>query len=272
MKGVMKEGNEIQFISSVNGYGVTSLIKKLIPNEFILFSHDADTKESGQQEREKEWTGGTESYSLIEKNGVTTLIVKTDVPQEQEEIFNIRFPRALERIKTLAEKMQKETVKDFDYQTLHQALQSLIRDEPDALANLSNSAALLYHGMDEINWAGFYLLRENELVLGPFQGKLACTRIALGRGVCGTAAENREAIVVQDVHEFPGHIACDEASASEIVIPIISDGRLIGVLDVDSPVKGRFSETDRQYLQGFVDILSAHIRWQDLIQSGSQRG
>lgn len=157
------------------------------------------------------------------------------------------------------------TVKDFDYQTLHQALQSLIRDETDALANLSNSAALLYYGMDEINWAGFYLLRENELVLGPFQGKLACTRIALGRGVCGTAAQNREAIVVRDVHEYPGHIACDEASSSEIVIPIISDGRLIGVLDVDSPVKGRFSETDRQYLQGFVDILSAHIRWEDLI-------
>lgn len=107
MKGVMKEGNEIQFISSVSGYGVTSLIKKLNPNEFVLFTHGADTKESGQQEREKEWTGGTESYSLTEKNGVTTLIVKTDVPQEQEETFNIRFPRALERIKILAEKTQK---------------------------------------------------------------------------------------------------------------------------------------------------------------------
>lgn len=106
MKGVMKAGNEIQFISSVNGYGVTSLIEKLNPNEFVLLRFSADTKESGQQEREKEWTGGTESYSLTEKNGVTTLIVKTDVPQEQEETFNIRVPRALERIKTLAEKMQ----------------------------------------------------------------------------------------------------------------------------------------------------------------------
>ena len=106
MKGVMKEGNEIQFISSVNGYGVTSLIEKLNPNKFVLFRHGSDTKESGLQEREKEWTGGTESYSLTEKNGVTTLIVKFDVPQEQEETFNIRFPRALERIKTLAEKMQ----------------------------------------------------------------------------------------------------------------------------------------------------------------------
>ena len=106
MKGIMKKGNEIQFISSVNGYGVTSLIEKLNPNEYVLFRHAADTKESGQQEREKEWTGGTESYCLAEKNGVTELIVKTDVPQEQEETLNIRFPKALERIKTLTEKMQ----------------------------------------------------------------------------------------------------------------------------------------------------------------------
>ncbi len=106
MKGVMEEGNEIQFISSVNGYGVTSLIEKLNPNEYALFRHSADTKESGQQDREKEWTGGTESYFLTERNGVTTLIFKTDVPLELEEILNIRFPRALDRIKTLTEKMQ----------------------------------------------------------------------------------------------------------------------------------------------------------------------
>ncbi|MFZ2942384.1 MAG: hypothetical protein WA088_02255 [Latilactobacillus curvatus] len=104
MKGIMTEGNEIQFLSSLNGYGVTSLIAKLSPNEYVLFRHNADTKESGQQEREKEWTGGTESYSLSEKKGVTTLIVKIDVPQEQEETFRIRIPEALERIKTLAEK------------------------------------------------------------------------------------------------------------------------------------------------------------------------
>jgi hypothetical protein len=107
MKGVMKEGNEIQFISSVSGYGVTDMIEKLNPNEFVLFRHNVDTKESGQQEREKEWAGGAESYSLTEENKVTTLTVKTDIPQEQEETFNIRFPKALERIKTLAEKMQK---------------------------------------------------------------------------------------------------------------------------------------------------------------------
>ena len=104
MKGIMKEGNEIQFLSSVNGYGVTSLLATLDPNEYVLFRHNADTKESGHQEREKEWTGGTESYSLSEKNGVTTLIVKIEVPQEQEETFRVRLPEALECIKTLAEK------------------------------------------------------------------------------------------------------------------------------------------------------------------------
>ena len=104
MKGTMKEGNEIQYISSVNGYGVTSVIEKLIPNEFVLIRHSADTIESGEKERKKEWTGGKESYSLIEKNGVTTLIVKTDLPEEQEETFNIRLPKALERVKILAEK------------------------------------------------------------------------------------------------------------------------------------------------------------------------
>ena len=104
MKGVMREGNEIQYISSVNGYGVTSLIEKLNPHEFVLFRHSADTKESGQQEREKEWTGGTESYTLTEKDGITALLIKTDVPEELEELFNIRLPGALDRIKALAEK------------------------------------------------------------------------------------------------------------------------------------------------------------------------
>ncbi len=158
------------------------------------------------------------------------------------------------------------TAKDEDYQTLCQALQALIQDETDALANLANSAALLFQIMEEINWAGFYLFKENQLILGPFQGKPACVRIALGKGVCGTAAQNGESIVVQDVHQFPGHIACDEASASEIVIPILKDDKLIGVLDVDSPVKARFNEMDRQGLQGYVDILSANIHWEDLFR------
>jgi GAF domain-containing protein len=158
------------------------------------------------------------------------------------------------------------TAKDEDYQTLCQALQGLIQDETDALANLANSAALLFQIMEEINWAGFYLFKENQLILGPFQGKPACVRIALGKGVCGTAAQNGESLVVQDVHQFPGHIACDEASASEIVIPILKDDKLIGVLDVDSPVKARFDEMDRQGLQGYVDILSANIYWEDLFR------
>lgn len=157
------------------------------------------------------------------------------------------------------------TIKEEEYQTLCQFLQGLIQDETDALANLSNSAALLFQSMEKINWSGFYLFKENQLILGPFQGKPACIRIAMGRGVCGTAAQKREAIMVQDVHQFPGHIACDGASASEIVVPIIKNDKLIGVLDVDSPIKARFSERDLHGLKEFVNILNAHIQWEDLL-------
>jgi len=152
-----------------------------------------------------------------------------------------------------------------NYQILCQRLQGLIQDEPDALANSANSAALLYSSLEQINWAGFYLLKEDQLVLGPFQGKPACIRIALGKGVCGAAAQTKQSIIVADVHQFSGHIACDAASASEIVIPIIQEDRLVGVLDIDSPVKTRFNEEDRQGLQAFVDILSEQIRWADLL-------
>ena len=155
--------------------------------------------------------------------------------------------------------------KDVNYQSLNQALQGLIQDETDALANLANSAALLFNSMEEINWAGFYLFKENQLILGPFQGKPACIRIALGKGVCGTAAQKRAPIVVEDVHQFPGHIACDGASASEIVVPIIKNDSLIGVLDIDSPVKARFSERDQIGLQDFVSVLSTYVRWEDLL-------
>lgn len=157
------------------------------------------------------------------------------------------------------------TLKDEEYQTLCQALQGLIQDETDALANLANSAALLFQSLEKINWSGFYLFKENQLILGPFQGNPACIRIALGRGVCGTAALKREVILVQDVHQFPGHIACDGASASEIVVPIIKNDQLIGVLDVDSPVKARFSERDQIGLQRYVEILTTHIQWEDLL-------
>lgn len=157
------------------------------------------------------------------------------------------------------------TEKENNYREMCTQLKGLIEDEPDALANLSNSAALLWYCMRDINWAGFYLLKEGQLVLGPFQGKPACVRIAMGNGVCGTAAESREAIVVQDVHLFPGHIACDAASASEVVIPIIRKGRLVGVLDIDSPFKERFDNEDRQGLEAFAEILSEAICFENLI-------
>ncbi len=149
--------------------------------------------------------------------------------------------------------------------SLCENLKSLIGGETDALANLSNGAALLYHSLDSINWAGFYLHKENQLILGPFQGKPACIRIPLGRGVCGTAAESRETVVVPDVHLFPSHIACDGASRSEIVVPLVKNGLLLGVLDIDSPVRARFSDEDRAVLERFARILAEEIRWEALL-------
>ena len=143
------------------------------------------------------------------------------------------------------------------YQQLVQELQGLIADESDWIANLANSAALLYHSLPDLNWAGFYLLKQGELVVGPFQGKPACVRIALGKGVCGTAAAQRTTQVVRDVHEFPGHIACDAASNSEIVVPMLRNGELIGVLDLDSPKLARFDQEDRIGLEAFVAALLA---------------
>lgn len=135
------------------------------------------------------------------------------------------------------------------YRELLSSLDALLAGETDAVANLANAAALLYHSLPDINWLGFYLLRSGELVLGPFQGKPACVRIALDRGVCGAAATRRASVVVDDVHEFPGHIACDSASNAEIVVPLISAGTLLGVLDVDSPTLRRFDEADRVGLE-----------------------
>lgn len=143
------------------------------------------------------------------------------------------------------------------YAQLDAELAGLIAGERDFIANLANSAALLYHSLPDLNWAGFYLLKDGELVVGPFQGKPACVRIALGKGVCGTAAERRTTQVVRDVHEFPGHIACDAASNSEIVVPMIRNGELLGVLDLDSPQLARFDEQDRQGLERFVATLLA---------------
>jgi len=145
---------------------------------------------------------------------------------------------------------------DERYTELIQQLRGLLEGESDWLANLSNAASLLYMQLDRINWAGFYLMRGGELVLGPFGGKPACTRIPLGKGVCGTAAALRETQVVPDVHQFPGHIACDEASRSEIVVPLMEGGRVVGVLDIDSPEPGRFTAVDRRYLEQVAALLA----------------
>jgi len=138
------------------------------------------------------------------------------------------------------------------YEDLLVQLRALLGGERDPIANAANLAALLYRQLPDVNWAGFYLFKEGELVVGPFQGKPACTRIALGKGVCGTAAQGLETIIVPDVHQFPGHVACDEASNAEIVVPIVHQGRLVGVLDLDSPVPGRFDEEDRAGLEAIV--------------------
>jgi L-methionine (R)-S-oxide reductase len=141
------------------------------------------------------------------------------------------------------------------YLQLRQQLSALLAGERDGLANAANMSALLYEALPDLNWAGFYFLRGRELVLGPFQGKVACVRIALGRGVCGTAALRRQTIIVPDTHEFPGHIACDSASRSEIVIPLVQGGRLLGVLDLDSPQLARFDQEDAEGLVAAADVL-----------------
>src|SRR5580704_3255031 len=141
------------------------------------------------------------------------------------------------------------------YRELKAQLAALFAGERNGLANAANMSALLYQALPKLNWVGFYFLQGGELVLGPFQGKVACVRIPLGRGVCGTAAERREILVVADVNEFPGHIACDAASRSEIVLPLVQDGRLLGVLDLDSPRISRFDHEDREGLQAAVNVL-----------------
>ena len=147
------------------------------------------------------------------------------------------------------------------YRDTAASLEAVLEGETDAVASLANASALLAVTLPKINWCGFYLLRGAELVLGPFQGKPACVRIALGKGVCGTAAARRETLVVPDVNAFPGHIACDAASRSEIVVPIVVDGRLVGVLDVDAPETNRFDDEDRAGLEAFVAALAPRVDW-----------
>ncbi|MFS0615493.1 GAF domain-containing protein [Lederbergia ruris] len=145
------------------------------------------------------------------------------------------------------------------YELVIKQLKALLEGETNSIANLSNASALLNQFLDRINWVGFYLVENHELVLGPFQGLPACVRIPFGRGVCGTAAASGKTIVVEDVNTFPGHIACDAASQSEIVIPIFKDGELFGVLDIDSPEKNRFDHTDQIYLEKFVRTLESFL-------------
>src|SRR5690606_13760320 len=141
-------------------------------------------------------------------------------------------------------------------------LKSQLSSEEDSLANISNATAIIMVCVDRLNWAGFYILRGEQLVLGPFQGLPACNRIDVGKGVCGTAVKTRKVQLVPDVHKFPGHIACDSASNSELVIPIINEDKIYGVLDLDSPEKNRFTQLEKEYFIKFVDILNEYIDWE----------
>lgn len=149
------------------------------------------------------------------------------------------------------------------YRELGSALDGLLTGEMDPIANAANAAAAIYHSLPELNWAGVYFLRGSELVLGPFQGRPACVRIPVGRGVCGTAAATRRSMLVPDVARFPGHIACDTASRSELVVPLLAGARLLGVLDLDSPRPGRFGPEDRTGCEMLADILVRHLAAMD---------
>ncbi|MGQ8363643.1 GAF domain-containing protein [Glaciecola sp. 1036] len=143
--------------------------------------------------------------------------------------------------------------------SLYQQIEAITQDEPDIIANLANISAILFNQMEQINWAGFYLMKDGMLVLGPFQGQPACIRIPLGKGVCGTAAALNQTMLVEDVHQFEGHIACDAASNSEIVIPICKDSEVYAVLDIDSPMVGRFSEDDKVVLEKVARLIESVI-------------
>jgi GAF domain-containing protein len=143
------------------------------------------------------------------------------------------------------------------YSSLTEQVRTLLEGERDLIANAANVASLLYHSLPDLNWAGFYLNKGADLVLGPFQGQPACVRIPIGKGVCGTAAKQRQTILVDNVHDFPGHIACDSASNSEIVVPLMKHERLLGVLDLDSPSLGRFDDDDARGLNELVEVLVA---------------
>ena len=145
------------------------------------------------------------------------------------------------------------------YEQLAAQLSALLAGERDLIANAANFSSLLFHSLPDLNWAGFYFVKDGELVLGPFQGKPACVRIKIGQGVCGAGAAKRETVIVPNVHEFPGHIACDSASNSEIVVPLMKDAHLIGLLDLDSPVHSRFDQEDAAGLEQLVRIMLSSV-------------
>ena len=145
------------------------------------------------------------------------------------------------------------------YQLMNQQLEGLLKATPYRISGLANASALLWETLRDINWAGFYLIEDGKLILGPFQGKVACTEIEIGRGVCGTAVGKDEVLLVENVHEFPGHIACDSASESEIVLPIHYNGEVVGVLDIDGPLPARFDGEDEEGLRKFVEVLERNL-------------
>ncbi|HHT87919.1 MAG TPA: GAF domain-containing protein [Clostridiales bacterium] len=153
--------------------------------------------------------------------------------------------------------------KQESYNLIHAQLKALLENETHVIPNLGNASALLYLALPDTNWVGFYLIKNDELLLGPFQGKPACIHIPIGKGVCGTAVSQGKTIVVPDVHAFPGHIACDSESNSEIVVPIIIKDKIVGVLDIDSPVFNRFDDTDKEGLEEVVRILASGCNWPD---------
>lgn len=156
--------------------------------------------------------------------------------------------------------IQSESKPEF-YRELASQLEALLAGEADPIANAANTSALIFQMLPDLNWAGFYFLKqENELVLGPFQGKPACVRIAVGRGVCGTAVERAQSILVEDVHAFPGHIACDAASRSELVVPLLRDGAVFGVIDLDSPIASRFDRDDQAGIEALASIYAASCK------------
>ena len=148
----------------------------------------------------------------------------------------------------------------MDYKNTVKEVTGFAESEPWYVPLLSNVSALLYEELEDVNWLGFYILKDGQLLVGPFQGRVACIRIPIGKGVCGTAVRDDRTIRVEDVHEFPGHIACDSRSLSELVIPIHSDGRIIGVMDIDSPIKGRFSAEDEEGLTMVVQVIEKYIK------------